>query len=133
MKSCHPVHLKKTCHFNPSPQKSRFNHQDSMSVFYMNMHVFLMCTFLKPLLSLLQYCFCCLCSDFFCLWDVACGILTPRPGIKPAPSVLQGKISTTGPPGKFLALSLNGLKGELCSPSPFLMTVIHGGIARVRP
>ena len=40
MKSCHSVNLKKTCHFNPSPQKNRFNHQDSMSVFYMNIYIY---------------------------------------------------------------------------------------------
>ena len=30
----------------------------------------------------------------------ACGILGPRPGIKPAHPILEGEILTTGPPGK---------------------------------
>ena len=28
------------------------------------------------------------------------GILAPRPRIEPAPPALEGKVSTTGPPGK---------------------------------
>ena len=34
---------------------------------------------------------------------VAYGILVPRPGIKPVSSALQGRFSTTGPPGKSLS------------------------------
>ena len=34
----------------------------------------------------------------------ACGILAPRPGIKPAPPALEGEVLTTGQPGKFLYL-----------------------------
>ena len=30
----------------------------------------------------------------------ACGILAPWPGIEPAPHALEGKVLTTGPPGK---------------------------------
>ena len=30
----------------------------------------------------------------------AYGILVPQPGIEPAPPALEGKILTTGPPGK---------------------------------
>ena len=30
----------------------------------------------------------------------ACGILAPQPGIKPTPPALEGKVLTTGPPGK---------------------------------
>ena len=30
----------------------------------------------------------------------ACGILASPPGIKPATSALEGKVLTTGPPGK---------------------------------
>ena len=55
-------------------------------------------SFLKSLLNLLQYCFCCLCSDFLVVW--ACGILVPQPGIKPASPALEGKVLTTGPTGK---------------------------------
>ena len=29
-----------------------------------------------------------------------CGILTPQPGIQPTPPALEGKVLTTGPPGK---------------------------------
>ena len=35
---------------------------------------------------------------FFC--HKACGILAPPPGIEPAPSALEGEVSTTGLPGK---------------------------------
>ena len=34
---------------------------------------------------------------------VAYGILVPRPGIEPVSSALQGRFSTTGPPGKSLS------------------------------
>ena len=30
----------------------------------------------------------------------ACWILSPQPGIKPVPPTLEGKVLTTGPPGK---------------------------------
>ena len=33
----------------------------------------------------------------------ACGILAAQPGIEPLPSALEGKVLTTGPPGKSLA------------------------------
>ena len=50
--------------------------------------------FLKPLLNLLQYCFC----FTFCFFGhEACGILAPQPGIERALEVL-----TTGPRGKSL-------------------------------
>ena len=40
---------------------------------------------------------------FFCFFGLeARGILAPRPGIEPAPPVLEGKVLTTGPPGKSL-------------------------------
>ena len=32
----------------------------------------------------------------------ACGILTPQPGIEPSPDALEGKVLTTGAPGKSL-------------------------------
>ena len=53
--------------------------------------------FLKSLLNLLQYCPCFMFWFFGC---EACGILAPRPGIKLSPPALEGKVSTTGPPGK---------------------------------
>ena len=39
----------------------------------------------------------------------ACGILAPQPGIEPTPPALEGKVLTTGPPGK----SLNPIFEEL--------------------
>ena len=51
--------------------------------------------FLHLLLNLLQYCF------GFMFFDCkAGGILAPRPGIKPTSPALEGKVLTTGPPGK---------------------------------
>ena len=56
--------------------------------------------FFKSLLNLLQYCYCFMFSCFF--GCKTCGILAPWPGIEPAPPVLEGKVLTTGPPGKSL-------------------------------
>ena len=57
--------------------------------------------FLKSLLNLLQFCFCCFCSVSFVGWGrMPVGILTPPPGIKPAPPALAGERLTTGSPGK---------------------------------
>ena len=52
-----------------------------------------------------------LCFDlcFGLLSHKACGILAPRPGIKPASSTLESKVLTTGQPGKSPAQTL-----ELC-------------------
>ena len=53
-------------------------------------------TIFKVLLDLLQYCF------HFMFWfsgQEACGVLGPWPEIEPAPSALEGKALTTGPPG----------------------------------
>ena len=36
----------------------------------------------------------------------ACGILAPRPGIKPVPPALEGEVLTTGLPGKSLEPTL---------------------------
>ena len=47
---------------------------------------------------MLQYCFCFL----FCFFGrEPCGILAPWPGIKPAPSSLEGDVWNTRAPGKF--------------------------------
>ena len=35
---------------------------------------------------------------------IVCGILVPRPGIKPTSPALEGRFSTTGPGGKYLLL-----------------------------
>ena len=53
--------------------------------------------FLKSLLNLLQYCFC---FVFWFFGHQACGILAPRPGIKPASPALEGEVLNTGLPGK---------------------------------
>ena len=37
----------------------------------------------------------------------ACGNLVPQPGIKPTPYTLEGKVVTTGPPGKSWVPSLD--------------------------
>ena len=55
--------------------------------------------FLKSLLNMLQ---CCFCFMFWFFGHKACGILAPQPGIKPTPPALEGKVLTTGPPGKSL-------------------------------
>ena len=34
------------------------------------------------------------------------GVLAPQPGIKPTPPALEGKVLTTGPPGKSLERSI---------------------------
>ena len=47
--------------------------------------------FLKPLLNLLQYCFCFM---FWFFGHEACGILAPQPGIKPTLPGWEGKVLT---------------------------------------
>ena len=42
----------------------------------------------------------------FCFGPEACGILALQPGIEPATPTLEGKVLTTGPPGKSLACHL---------------------------
>ena len=44
----------------------------------------------------------------------ACGILAPRPGNEPAPSALEGKVLTNGPPGKSPNTIFNGNNYCLC-------------------
>ena len=65
--------------------------------FFKGFFFFLMWTILKSLLSVLQYYFC---FKFGLFGLEACGILAPPTGIKPTPSLLEGKVLTTGPPGK---------------------------------
>ena len=62
--------------------------------------------FLKSLLKLLQYCFCFMFSFFS---HKACRILSPWPGIEPAPPALEGEVLTTGLPGKSLQFILDSL------------------------
>ena len=47
---------------------------------------------------------------FFC-WE-ACGIITPRPGVKPACPALEGEVLTSGPPGKSPKQVFNRFKPE---------------------
>ena len=56
-----------------------------------------MWTILKPLLNLLQYCFC------FMFWSFgheACRIMATPRGMEPVLPALEGEVLTTGPPGK---------------------------------
>ena len=74
----------------------------SKTIFFLK--IFFLCgSFLKSLLGLLCITSA-LCFGFF--GPVACGILVRLPGIEPAPSVLESKVLTTGPPGNFLKLFL---------------------------
>ena len=60
-------------------------------IFFVDLFFF----FLHLLLNLLRYCF------RFMFFDCkAGGIIAPRPEIKPTSPALEGKVPTTGPPGK---------------------------------
>ena len=61
---------------------------------------FLMWTVLKVFIEFLAILFL---FVFLGGWGVApraCGMLTPQPGIKPAPPAWEGEALTTGPPGE---------------------------------
>ena len=58
--------------------------------------------YFKSLYWMLPYCFCFM--FWFFSWK-ACGLLAPQPGIKLAPPPLEGKVWTTGLPGKSLLFS----------------------------
>ena len=47
-------------------------------------------------------------SSTFWVFGEACGILAPWPAIEPAPPALEGKVLSTGRPGKSLVHLLNG-------------------------
>ena len=73
--------------------------------FYKIFFLFFKCgLFLKPLLNLLQHCFCFMFLEGFS--PEACGILALWPGIKPSFPALKGKVLTTGPSGIFLGQTL---------------------------
>ena len=79
--------------------------------------------FLKSLLNLLQYCF------YFMFWPFgpkSCGTLAPWPGIEPAPPALEGKVLTTGPPGK----SLNVCSYDWAWAAKMLLSVGLGDTSR---
>ena len=72
--------------------------------FFKKIYLFLCEPFLKSLLNLLQYHFCCWMFCFF--GREAWGILASRPGIEPTPHALESEVLTTGPPRKSLTISL---------------------------
>ena len=55
----------------------------------------------------------------------ACGILAPWPGIEPSPPALEGKVLTTGLPGKSLMCWI--LYFEPNDWFPQLVVVVPGG------
>ena len=66
---------------------------------------------------------------FWFFGQEACGILAPQPGIKSAPPALEGKVLTTGLPGKSQAmyyLTLGSCKNYL-QENIFKCSVILGG------
>ena len=89
----------------------------------------------KSLLNLSQFCFCFM---FWCSGHKACGILAPRPGIKPVPPALEMQSlnhSTTkeGPFFSFFLSFLSALWSFYCSLffhilffPLFLLSFIHG-------
>ena len=52
---------------------------------------------------------------FGCFGLETCGILTPRPGIKPAPSAPEGRVLTTGLPGQSQVTLLIFTFSKMCS------------------
>ena len=77
--------------------------------------------FLKPLLNLLQHCFCCM---FWFPGHEASGILTPWPGIEPKPPALEGKVSTLPSfSSKFhCILNLSSIKTPVVS---YFLDILH--------
>ena len=69
----------------------------------LSLTLLLMNFFLKSLLNVLQYCFCFM---FWYFGHKTCWILALPLRFKPTPSPLQGKVLTTGPPGKSLLILL---------------------------
>ena len=59
---------------------------------------FLMWTIFKVFIEFVTLYYFFLCFVFF--GQEACGVLALWPGIEPAPPALEGKVLTTGPPGK---------------------------------
>ena len=76
----------------------------------------------KHLLDLLPYNFCSMFWFFDCM---ACGIIAPQPGIEPSSPALEGKVLTTGPPGKSLndlfKYSLSIRQRRQWHPTPVLL------------
>lgn len=83
---------------------------------------------LKPLLNLLQYCFCFM-SWFF--GHEACGILAPQPGAEPILLASEGEVLITRLPGKslmaFLFLPLMSL-GGVCLSAPEEIPVTQASV-----
>ena len=84
-----------------------------MEIFFLVFFFFWCGTFLKVFVEFLTILFI-LCFGFF--GSEVCGILAPQPGIELARPALEGKVLTTGPPGKsqgsfnFLFLAIMGLQ-----------------------
>ena len=88
------------------------------SSFFCFFKIFWYGPFLKSLLNLFQYCF------YFMFWFFgckACGILAPRPGVKPVSPALESKVLTTGPPGKSHMLSFLILSKSIENHDLFLL------------
>ena len=64
-----------------------------------SLKIFLMWTIFKVFIGFVTLYYFFLCFVFF-FGKEACGILAPWPGIEPTLPALQGKVLTTGPPGK---------------------------------
>ena len=62
---------------------------------------------------------------YFWLHLVVCGILIPRPGIKPMPPAVEGKALTTGPPGKSYCCYFSLENSFHLLPPSFLIIVRH--------
>ena len=58
-----------------------------------------MLTIFKVFIEFVAYCFC----FMFCSFGhETCGLLAPQPGIRPVPAALEGKVQSSGLPGKSL-------------------------------
>ena len=69
--------------------------------FFVKVFFFFWCgPFLKSLLNMLQYCFCCFLALFWFSGHEACGILASWPETEPEPPALEGEVSTTALPGR---------------------------------
>ena len=79
----------------PFPCENQYDHR----FFFYSFFKVVLCFFsiLKSLLHLLQ---CRICFLFWFFGHKPCGILVPQAGIEPAPLAPEGKVLTTGPPGK---------------------------------
>ena len=78
----------------------KYRSQSILPPFFLRFFFFLMWTVFKVFIEFVT-----ILLLFFMFWvfgPEACGILAPRPGVKLTPPALEGKVLTTGPPGKSL-------------------------------